>query len=380
MGDGYDPKEYFVKGKYFLGLGEDGKPVYWEESLPHVQIAGTTGAGKGVFIGMLEAQAVMQNAAVFAIDPKDDEWGAHVMYEAAKESGASYHYIDLRPGACPQFNFFDGANSEEIEELFLAGFGLSERGAAEDFYRIADRKAASECAAIAGDGGYTPAQLYEEMSVLLEKNSPYFAGLLREMGELAAVNARGGLDLAKIVKEGGAVYVVGSMRNAKVIRLQRMFLVRLIQLAERRDRSKGKPRPIVAVLDELKYHISRPALEALGAARDKGLHVVMAHQSLKDLKDCPADLNPDAVTGAVMENGRLKLIYKVEDPDTCEWLARKSGKIQVDDESRQVVKNIALAEKVEGARTIRQSERFYIDEDVIGNLPKGVPFLIEAAR
>lgn len=369
----YDPKKYFQKGNYFLGLGESGEPVYWESALPHVQVAGTTGSGKGVFIGMIEAQAVTQGAALFAIDPKDDEWGAHVVYDAAVTAGVDYHYVDLRPGAGPQINFFDGASRDEIEELFLAGFGLSDKGGAEDFYRIADRKAAKDCADIAGEGGYTPARLYNEWGVVLEKNAAYFAGLLREMAELNSVNAVNGLNLSKVVEDGGAVYVVGSMRNAKVVRMQRMLLVRLIQMAERRDRSGSKkPRPIVAVLDELKYHISRPALEALGAARDKGLHVVMAHQSLADLKDCPADLNGDAVTGAVLENGRLKLVYKVEDPDTCEWLARKSGKIQVDDESRQVIKSLAQVEKLEAGRTIRQSQRYFVDEDVIGNLPRGV--------
>ncbi len=42
-----------------------------------------------------------------------------------------------------QFNIFEDATRDEVEELLLAGFELSERGEASDFYKIADRKAAS---------------------------------------------------------------------------------------------------------------------------------------------------------------------------------------------------------------------------------------------
>jgi hypothetical protein len=84
-----------------------------------------------------------------------------------------------------------------------------------------------------------------------------------------------------------------------------MLLVRLYQLAERRDRVTDVPRPIAIYLSELKYHLSRPALEGLGAARDKGVHIIMDHQSIADLKDCPADLKGDAVVGAVVENAKF---------------------------------------------------------------------------
>lgn len=61
----------------------------------------------------------------------------------------------------------------------------------------------------------------------------------------------------------------------------------------------------------------------------------MDHQSIADLKDCPADLKGDAVVGAVVENAKFKLVYRVMDPDTAEWVARMSGTILVDDELRK---------------------------------------------
>ena len=132
----------------------------------------------------------------------------------------------------------------------------------------------------------------------------------------------------------------------------------------------GDLRPICVVLDELKYHLSRTALEALGAARDKGLHVVMAHQSLADLKDCPKDLEPDAVVGAVFDNTKIKLVYRVEMPETAEIFAEKSGDIGVDVETRLVERSLSLAESVSSERRVSQTETNLIEKNIFLTLPK----------
>jgi len=128
---------------------------------------------------------------------------------------------------------------------------------------------------------------------------------------------------------------------------------------------------VCVIADEAKYHISRPVLQGLGASRDKGMRVVLAFQSFQDLKDCPDDLNPDMVIGAIVENTPCKLIYRLEDPDTADWLARKSGVVLVDDEARTLEKNIALSETTFGERTIRQAEHFLFDSNKLMNLPSG---------
>ena len=365
----FDPSKFFKKGAFFLGLGEGDKPIYFEqETLPHTQILGTSGAGKGVLLGAIAAQCLRAGEAVFWLDPKDDEWAPFVLQKSALDANKPFVLIDLRPSAPPQINLFENSTPGQIEELFLAGFSLTEKGTESDFYSIEDRWAASLVAADYKDGD-TPASLLARHQELADTAKKFF-GLLREMAQIQSVNAKSGFDLRNVVRDGGAVYVIGSMRNAKVIRLQRMLNVKIIQLCEERDRTNGKPRAVCAILDEVKYHLSKPFLEGLGAARDKGLHIVLAHQSLADLKDCPADLNAEAVVGAVMENCALKIVYRVEDPLTAEWMARKSGRIQVDDEVRRVTKNAGFAEIVNPERQMRQAERFLIDENLILNLRK----------
>ena len=377
----FDPAKYFDPRKgVFLGLDERKKPVYVNfpkgTAAPHVQVVGTTGAGKGVSLGIMGAQFLERGEAVFFLDPKDDEWAPHVLHHVAQRAGKPFYFINLNRPNGAQFNPFQGATEEEAFELFQAGLSLTDKGDASDFYGIADRREAQATAKLMASQGMNIAQAYVARSDVLndpKTGAEKFAGRLRELAETPSINAAsGGIDLAKVVEEGGCVYVVGSMRNDIVKTVQRILFVRLIQLAERRERIAGDLRPVCIVLDEVKYHLSRPALEGLGAARDKGVHLVLAHQSLGDLRDCTKDLNPDAVVDAVVENCSIKICYKVQNPATAEWLAAMSGSIQVDDEVRRVKRNVAQAEIVDPERNIRQAERHFIDTNMLLNLPKGV--------
>lgn len=364
----------------FLGLDENEKPVFIEfgssNSAPHIQVVGTTGAGKGVSLGVMAAQFLERGESVFFCDPKNDEWAPHVMYAAAQRTGKPFHFVNLNRPNGPQFNPFAGATEEEAFELFQAGFSLTEKGDASDFYGIADRREASLTAKLMAEKNLNIAQAYAARREILqdkETGAEKFAGRLREMAETPSINATsGGVDLGRVIAEGGCVYIVGSMRNDIVKTVQRILLVRLIQLAERRDRIAGGLRPVCIILDEVKYHLSRPALEGLGAARDKGVHLVLAHQSLGDLKDCSKDLNPDAVVDAVVENCRIKLCYRLLNPVTAEWLAAMSGEIQADDETRKVRRNIAQSETVLPERSIKQTDRYFVDVNMLMNLPKAV--------
>ncbi|MDD9590885.1 type IV secretory system conjugative DNA transfer family protein [Klebsiella variicola] len=376
----YEPLDYIDLNKgIFIGMNRDKQPMYlplkdWQKQ--HADIIGTTGAGKGVATGILLYQSILAGEGIFVMDPKDDEWATHLYRKACEDSGKPFALIDLRK---PQYqlNLIEDITPDELEELFVAGFSLAEKGQESDFYRIDDRKAARMAAQFVNrNTASTIRDIYngEYVQGIAEDIKAFF-GKIEELALLNAINAPTGFSLQSVFDEGGCCYVIGSMRNSKIITAQRMLLVRLYQLAERRDRVKETPRPIAIFLDELKYHLSKPALEGLGAARDKGVHIIMAHQSVADLKDCPADLKGDAVVGAVVENAKFKLVYRVMDPDTAEWVARMSGTILVDDEIRKAKTDAVLTETIDGERTIRQAERFFIDSNMILNLPDFVSFI-----
>ncbi|WP_373853137.1 type IV secretion system DNA-binding domain-containing protein [Klebsiella variicola subsp. variicola] len=376
----YDPLDYIDLNKgIFTGMDRENEPMYlplkdWQRQ--HADIIGTTGAGKGVAAGILLYQSILAGEGVFVMDPKDDEWAPHLYRKACEDAGKPFALIDLRKQQY-QLNLIEDITPDELEELFVAGFSLAEKGQESDFYRIDDRKAARIAAQFVSDNpSATIRDVYngDYVQGVAEKIKAFF-GKIEEQALLNAINSPEGFSLKHIFDEGGCCYVVGSMRNSKIITAQRMLLVRLYQLAERRDRITNVPRPVAIYLSELKYHLSRPALEGLGAARDKGVHIIMDHQSIADLKDCPADLKGDAVVGAVVENAKFKLVYRVMDPDTAEWVARMSGTILVDDELRKAKTDNMLTETIDSERTIRQAERFFIDSNMILNLPDFVSFI-----
>ncbi|XBS69169.1 type IV secretion system DNA-binding domain-containing protein [Acerihabitans sp. KWT182] len=376
----YDPLNYIDLSKgIFIGMDREKQPMYlplkdWQKQ--HADIIGTTGAGKGVATGILLYQSILAGEGIFVMDPKDDEWAPHLYRKACEDAGKPFALIDLRKPTY-QLNLIEEITADELEELFVAGFSLAEKGQESDFYRIDDRKAARMAAQfISSNSSSTIRDIYNGDYVQgIAESIKAFFGKIEELALLNAINAPTGFSLKHIFDEGGCCYVIGSMRNSKIITAQRMLLVRLYQLAERRDRVKATPRPIGIFLDELKYHLSKPALEGLGAARDKGVHIIMAHQSVADLKDCPADLKGDAVVGAVVENAKFKLVYRVMDPDTAEWVARMSGTILVDDEVRKAKTDTVLTETIDDERTIRQAERFFIDSNMMLNLPDFVSFI-----
>ncbi len=381
----YDPEKFIdlTKG-VFIGLNENRDPQYiplsdWQKQ--HADVIGTTGAGKGVATGLLIYQSILAGEGVFEMDPKNDEWAPHLIRKACKDAGKPFYLIDLnRPEY--QLNLIDGITAEHLEELFIAGFSLAEKGEAADFYRIDDRRTARATAQLINENPTaTIRDLFNSDFVQsIAETIKGFFGKIEELALLNSINAPDGLALKKIFDDGGCCYIIGSMRNSKVIATQRMILVRLMQLAELRDRINTTPRPIAIHLAELKYHLSRPALEGLGAARDKGVHIIMDHQSVADLRDCPADLNGDAVVGAVVENAKFKLVYKLQDPDTALWVAKMSGTILVDDESRKAKTNRVLTEVIDDERTIRQAERFYIDSNMLLNLPPFVSYIFTATE
>jgi hypothetical protein len=382
LAKGFDPRNFFNPKKgIFVGLSEQRKPVYLpydDLRSQHVLLTGRTRWGKGVAAQILIPQLLARGEYVAVLDPKFDEWMPHAFYSACLDAGLPYRFADINQAAPAQLNPCTGCDTETLENMLIGGFSLTEKGDPADFYRLADRRAARRCAAwLAANPGSTARDALVAHGDHWAEEAPAFFSYMQEMGELDSVNAdSGGFDIAEGLKNGGLLYTVGDMINPRILRMQRMILLRLLFLAKQSGYTQRK-RTIFVFADEFKAHISRPFMVALGASAGWGLHAMLAMQSIKDLKDCPADLDAEAVEGSIMENCSVQLSYRLKDPDTAEWLARGTGMILVDDEMRKVGRNAALAETVSGERTIRQSERPYIDTNMLLNLPKGCGMLTE---
>lgn len=370
----FDPLTFIDYSRgFFVGLSEENQPIYikkgdWETS--HILLTGRTRSGKGVAAQIVGTQSIQNKELFVVLDPKMDNWMPHIFKQACDKAGQPYHLLDLRQSAYPQINLFDGCSEEVIENMFIGAFSLAEKGDNADFYRLGDRKAARQAARyIAQNPGTTPIEVLSVFADEWSENAAGFASALEEMAELPAVNRRsGGINIVDIERTGGCLYVVGDMINTRIIRMQRMILIRLMMLAKNRDQMKEQ-RLIRVFADEFRVHISRPFIVSLGASAGWGLLTILAFQSFEDLRDCPADLDADMVKGAVIENCALQLSYRIKDPVTAELLAAATGIILVDDETREVKKNVVLTETVEGVRRLSQAERYLVDVNMITSLP-----------
>ena len=320
----YDPRPLLDPQRgWMLGL-DAGEPCYLNGPLPHLQVIGGSGCGKSAALGVLAAQALAQGESVIYFDPKEDLWAASALAAAAAHCGRRFHVLDLRPQAPAQFNLIEGCDPHRLYDLLLHGLDLLESGSDADFYRLADRQGA-RLLAEAWRPGDTLASLTARAIAPLRRKAPALCLRLEEIAGIAAGQGLAGPRMSDLLAQGDACYILGSTRLDTVRRLQRIVLLRLIQSAE--AQARPPERPCCVILDEFRYHLCRGSLDALSTIRDRGVHLILAHQSLGDLAAGPGDLNATAVAAAVNENCALKLVFRLQDPDTAEWLARKSGQV-----------------------------------------------------
>jgi hypothetical protein len=372
--------KHYKKGSHFLGYDRYSKPIFVDRHVyvsTHKQFIGTTGCGKGKQIQSHVYQDVLNGDTPVVFNPKPDEKQRMLISLTAKKFNCKVVYIELL-GSRPQLNIFKNKNIQQIEELLEVAFNLSEQGTDADFYRLNDRKANklfSKFIYKRKDRFSTNVtEFLKEFEFELKEAEKYKNDLM-ELSSLIAIDSGDkGLSIESILDEQSILYIGGSMRYNLAVKAQKLLLLSVMQACESRNMKNANY--VGVYLDEFKYLISRSAMEALGALRDKKAHVTLAHQSLGDLRDCGAGLSEESVISSVNENCGLKLAFKVHDPDTADWLARMTGTILVDDEQRKFSTNKAFVEVSEHERTLRQSERALIDSNMFMSLPRGCGVVI----
>ena len=365
----------------YLGQDMSGKTVTidreaWKTS--HVQIMGPPGTGKGIQAGITLTQSIRFGDSVFVFDPKDDEWAPSVYHAACEQAGVPFVFVDLRKPS-PQINPILNASPEEVEEMLYAGLELGRRGNTADFYRLDDRKAARLAANFVADSDLTLAEIGSKAKStagdeLMTGGKAFFAAL-EEVSALKCVQTKEGVDLSERLRQGGCVYILGSMRNEPIIVLQKMLFVRLIQLIER---SRERGRHCTIFLDEFKYLLSQSALNALGSIRDKGCNILLAHQSLGDFANCGSDMSESSVRSTVIDTTPIKWLYRAADYETATWISNQTGQILVATQSSQAVRNLELSEFLSSTRSVGETTRNLIDVNSVLTLPKGCAVCIGA--
>jgi len=326
----YDPLKYIdvVRG-CFAGLHhERKKPIYvpWAKiNETNIQCLGATASGKNVEMLLIAYQCILAGQSVVWIDPKGDHRTPAVLLNAAKVVGKQLHYLNLNPNQPCQFNLLAGCSESEIEELLVAGFDLQGQGGDGDFYRGKDEDAAMLAASLAikEQAHSIPEllQLCDTIPAITDQEN--FWRKFRKLASLPVIQTAKGLDLEAAIIRGDVVYVIGSCDNERVKMLQKMLLVRIMQIIKKRDRFADN-QPVCVVLDEFKHLVSPTALNALAVVRDFNSHFMLAHQSIGDLDEA-ANISYAAAYGAVVNNTALKVIFKISDTVFAKQIAELAG-------------------------------------------------------
>ncbi|MTZ83909.1 type IV secretory system conjugative DNA transfer family protein [Citrobacter sp. JL978] len=381
----YDPVALFDEAKardlMLLGLDEKQKAVTvpratWVKS--HVQVMGPPGTGKGVVVGITLSQAIGYGDAVFWFDPKNDQWASSVMASACEKAGVPFVVVNLQRGQPAQINPFHNVTRDELYELLETGFSLGERGTEADHYRLGDRDAAWELCQMVDTPSISASELYRMAHDHLPKSvldkAEGFMSKLKELTRLTATQTAEGVDMRDFVERGGCLYVIGHTRDDVVIRMQRMLVMRLVQMREAMPHHR---RHVTGFLDEIKYLLSKPVLNALGTVRDKGMNFLLAHQSMGDLGSVP-NVELESARREFLDCTPIRWFYRNKDFDVAEWISNMTGQTTIDTARRSVTRNEGYAERVEAEVVLMDKQKNLIDTNQVQNLPDGCAVCIGA--
>ena len=367
--DEFDAASHFDLEKgCFFGKNLKGIPVYvpWKKLREtHMQLLGTTGSGKGIIATLIASQCILNKEGLVWFDPKSDEFAPIILSRMATLAKKKFHFLNLNTDQPAQFNLIAGSTENEIEEMLVAGFGLRGQGSDADFYRGKDEDAAILMANIAiKERAVSIPQLFELCSQISEiTEQENFWREFKKLASMSVIKTTEGLNLKDAILNGDVIYIVGSCDNERVIKLQKMLLVRVMQIIKKRDRI-NRANPICVFLDEFKYLLSTTALSALGVVRSFNSHFILAHQSLGDLAECPG-ISPESAYGAVVDNTSIKVLYRINDALHAEKMAKLSG------EKRTFVANTSINHKdaISHSYGWKETNKYYISPDLITHLP-----------
>ena len=373
------PKKYYKKDKTFIGLDEANRPIHvpldtWHET--NMQIIGPTRFGKGVILGTLMDQAIRRGDSLMYIDPKDDTFAPHILYQACVETGRPFYYLTLHDhGVGSWAPFASGEVRDGLNRLELS-FGLELTGeAGSDFYKSQERRLLERAFAENRD-------IQDLYRVLEETEARRILAELAQWRSLKSLcpSPGEGFDVARALKEDAVVYVQGHLFDSVVKAATKAFIVELIQESRRLARERNTH--LTVAVDEVSFLTSKPLAQALATSVGFQCNFILAYQSQNDLLNLEdRTLNPRYIYQSINVNSQLKAVYAGADQETAEWAASLSGTIVKDITKMERTEiNETGGESFEKQRMLGSQEEPYIHPNQILSLPPRVFVFFQPAH
>lgn len=362
------PQEFInsVEGENYYGhtFGEDeDTPVLIPDTETTMEIyVGSTGTGKGVFLGNKALESIQRRKGVIVIDPKTDAFLPQVCLEELTKQGRPE---DLQIVNWPTNFGYTGINKDdtsvEIANKLVDALGLGETGEpGVDYYSRNSRVLLKKVLNIffAGALGVKVEKDLKEvikhirhlkedlekeelLNKELGKTKPNFnlipkfekrffnqdlveaiywdsttidtldalSKSLAEITEAGNIFSKYSIDGA--LYEGKVLYVKCDMLDISSLKMVKMLITDAIQRARRKKANT------IIIADEISFYANSTLSGALATVRSMGLKFLLALQDLAQMEDGTRE--------AILSNCNIKLFYKISDKNTFDYVERVGG-------------------------------------------------------
>lgn len=344
---------------------EDAKSSNW-------QVVGGTGAGKGRLLQLIASQFIMNNSSCVFFDPKFDDFLPKILSQECERHNVPFLLIDLEYDKA-HLTLFKNDKAEIIEQCFSAGFMLEFLGNAQDFYKSVEQELIEELSIfIKNNRQFTLPEaisLFLQSEMCNDRDVKKLVIELKRLSRVLSINTLRGIDIQQAIENHTLIYIKCSTDSSRILLLQRILLASILQYCKYRGRDSS--RHVLIILDEFKYLLSDIAIKALATIRSMNANIIVAHQSIDDLKDCPANMDSQSVVSSITENCGIKVTYKVKAPETAQYFAEMSGERPVEESQfdYQVTSSLTQVKKL--SKTTKENTSYYFEPNVFKALSKG---------
>lgn len=382
----------------------------------HTQVIGGSGSGKTNFLKVFMSDRIRRGDGVIFLDFKAD----FEVLDWMKNTCSFYERKDLRvlslssPSESLPYNPIESGNATEITSQLMNSFEWSESfyknyaencllmilnilcylrdETGEKFHlgHVLDVLTSGETRRILLDRGKNYRFISQVRSVFLEldgKKVENLSGLVSQLrkiifssvGDIFTVACENSysLSLKDSIMNGDIVYLYMNSMSLKEVAgySGKMILQDLMKVAGQLYGDTAKSRiSCHVIIDEFASFATPDFISFLDKARGAGISIMIAHQSMSDLRDIS-----DSFANRVYENTASKLIFNVQNSEDAEMYASTIGTFETEERTAQTEESYSifgLNKSRTGMGTIKIVEKFKIHPNSFKELGQGEAVVI----
>lgn len=344
---------------FYIGVSEDGKPIYLPESarIRHTQVVGTTSAGKTESVIIPWAvRDIEQNRGFIIIDGKSDRSLLDKLYSycALHKRTKDFRLFSLvNIVESHTYNPLTDGEPEEVAERVFASFTIEN-----EYYRSVQFEIFKQTLMIFHKANEIPTFIKLSQSIsspeilvtLAEKGKDPLlinwalrfkglakdtldertSGLLNQLGFFTSGKTtklfnteHPSINIEKAMEEGLIIYFqLPAMKTPTLGKATGKMLLQNIQSAvSSRHNTKNKDFKLFSIfLDDFTEYLTPSFVTLLNKSRSANVGVVFAHQALGDL----AALG-EAIKNTIITNANLKIFMRSNENESSEYYAKSYG-------------------------------------------------------